>query len=277
MPDKIQISEVINTGRYPIHEMESTQGKILVDAVREELEKNGCCSLENFIAAETLKIMTEQAHSIINLAYPGPESVSPYFFNYRLGQELDVDEHHPIKRKGKRNLAQVAADLIPSDHLLRFLYESQIMIDFLSQVREIPIYRNQDKYQSLNLSVMEQGGCQQWHFDSGNMVTTLLLQSPDSGGEFEYVPDIRSDLDENFDKVRKVLDGDRRDVKKLKLEPGTLTLFKGHYSLHRVTEVQGSTRRLLAILGYTTEPDLVGSLESSILHYGPRVKEKHSG
>ena len=37
--------------------------------------------------------------------------------------------------------------------------------------------RNLDPYQSLNISVMDEGGCQQWHFDGGNMVTTLLLQA----------------------------------------------------------------------------------------------------
>jgi hypothetical protein len=52
-----------------------------------------------------------------------------------------------------------------------------------------------------------------------------------------------------------------------------LSLFQGHYSMHRVTEVSGETKRVQAILGYTTIPGLTGSLESSILHYGPRVAE----
>lgn len=270
------ISEIINLDKYPINNPASVHGELLIESVRAKLAEDGCCTLESFITSKALGVMADQAHSISNLSYPGPMSVSPYFFNYNLGQDLETDEFHPLKRRGKRNLSQVAADLIPAEHLLRFLYESQIMLDFLSQVREVPIYCNQDKYQSLNISVMEPGGCQQWHFDSGNLVTTLLLQSPDSGGEFEYVPDIRSDQAENFEAVRKVLDGERSRVKSIQLEPGTLSLFKGHYSLHRVTEVGGETRRIQAILGYTTVPNLVGSLESSILHYGPRVAELES-
>ena len=43
--------------------------------------------------------------------------------------------------------------------------------------------------------------------------------------------------------------------------------------MHRVTEVQGSRTRIQAILGFSTEADLHGKLESSILHYGPRVAQ----
>jgi hypothetical protein len=120
---------------------------------------------------------------------------------------------------------------------------------------------------------MNQGGCQQWHFDSGTMVTTLLLQEPEAGGIFEYAPAIRSEADENFDAVQAVLDGNSDRVRQNRLKAGTLSLFRGHYSLHRVTEVEGSRQRIQAILGYSTRPGLIGKKESSILHYGPRVAE----
>jgi len=217
--------------------------------------------------------MASQAQSIAHLAYPGPTEVSPYFFNYRLGEGEVLASSHPLKRKGKRNLAQVAADLIPPDFLLSQLYHSKLMLDFLAAVTGQTIYRNQDPYQSLNISVMDQGGCQQWHFDSGNMVTTLLLQEPEAGGVFEYAPGIRSESDENFAAVQAVLDDRSERVLSNRLQAGTLSLFRGHYSLHRVTPVEGKRQRIQAILGYTTKPNLFGSKESSILHYGPRVAE----
>ena len=222
--------------------------------------------------------MAAQAASLSKKAYSGPTSVSPYFFDYDLGKELRVDDQHPLKRKGKRNLRQVAGDLIPPDHFLSILFYSELMTDFLGQVLGTKVYRNQDKYQCLNISLQDEGGCQQWHFDVGDMVSTLLLQAPESGGVFEYCPRIRSREDENFDEVRKVLDGKSTRVKRLNLQAGTLSLFQGHYSIHRVTEVCGVTRRIQAILGYTTKPDLVGSIKSSILHYGPRIalREKYS-
>jgi hypothetical protein len=215
--------------------------------------------------------MAAEASSLEQLAYPGPTEVTPYFFNYNLGEGVEVPDDHPLKRKGKRNLAQVATDLIPKQHLLSRLYYSRILPDFLARVLEQPVYRNQDRYQSLNISMMNAGGCQQWHFDSGPMVTTLLLQEPEAGGVFEYVPALRSDENENFEQVQRVLDGDSQGNKQIEPKAGTLNLFRGHYSMHRVTEVEGKRTRIQAILGFSTDPNLVGNLDSSILHYGPRV------
>ena len=263
----------MNTGLYPVDNLSTPDAQDWIAQLRAQLEQDGSCTLPNFVTSQVLGEMALQARSIAHLAYSGPTEVSPYFFNYRLGEDEELPSTHPLRRKGKRNLAQVAADLIPTDFLLSQLYHSKLMLDFLAAVSGKAIYLNQDPYQSLNISVMDQGGCQQWHFDSGHMVTTLLLQEPESGGVFEYAPGIRSETDENFEAVQAVLD-DRSDrVLSNRLQAGTLSLFRGHYSLHRVTPVEGKRQRIQAILGYTTKSNLLGSKESSILHYGPRVAE----
>lgn len=254
-----------------MHRLEKEGGVELVSHVRRQLEGDGACTLLDFVDGEVVHEMAQQAESLVPLAYPGPKEATPYFFNYDLGSDQKVPNDHPLLRKTRRNLAQVAADLIPGRHLLSRLYRSPKMLDFLSRVLGRPVFRNADPYQSLNISVMEPGGCQQWHFDGGNMVTTLLLQAPEDGGVFEYVPGIRSEENENFDAVKRVLDGGRDGIRQLAVSAGTLTLFRGHYSLHRVTEVRGRRRRLQSILGYTTKPGFKGSVKPSILHYGPRV------
>jgi hypothetical protein len=264
---------IINTRLYPLDNLASAQASRWIADVRADLERDGSCLLPDFVNSEIIAQMAQQAQTITHLAYPGPSEVSPYFFNYRLGEDEDLPATHPLRRKGKRNLSQVAADLIPEEFLLNQLYRSPLMLDFLAAVSGQPTYRNQDPYQSLNISVMNAGGCQQWHFDSGNLVTTLLLQEPEAGGIFEYAPAIRSEENENFDAVQSVLDGNSDRVRKNHLRAGTLSLFRGHYSLHRVTEVVGKRQRIQAILGYSTRPNLFGDRESSILHYGPRVAE----
>jgi hypothetical protein len=265
--------KIVNTTLYPLDRLDSSAGQALLQRVRTGLQQDGSCTLPDFVTADVLHEMATQARSISHLAYPGPTEVSPYFFNYRLGEGETLPDTHPLKRKGKRQLAQVATDLIPADFTLSELYRSPLMLGFLSEVLKQPVYQNRDPYQSLNISVMDQGGCQQWHFDSGNMVTTLLLQEPESGGVFEYAPAIRSDSDENFEAVQAVLDGHSDRIKQNQLRAGTLSLFRGHYSMHRVTPVVGKRQRLQAILGYSTKPDMFGKLESSILHYGPRVAD----
>jgi hypothetical protein len=266
-------AHIVNTALYPLDQLDSSEGQALLDRVRGRLQQNGSCTLPDFVAADVLQQMASEASSIAHLAYPGPTEVSPYFFNYRLGEGEPLADTHPLRRKGKRQLAQVATDLIPTDFMLSQLHHSLLMLGFLSAVLEQPVYQSRDPYQSLNISVMDEGGCQQWHFDGGNMVTTLLLQEPEGGGVFEYAPSIRSDDDENFAAVQAVLDGNSDRVIQNPLRAGTLSLFRGHYSMHRVTEVVGKHQRLQAILGYSTNPAMFGKLESSILHYGPRVAD----
>jgi hypothetical protein len=265
------IYDLIDIDRYPLNDLDSEFGLQLIADTQVSLEAIGSCSLPGFLRESVISGMAAEASSLKQLAYPGPTEVTPYFFNYNLGEGVEVPDDHPLKRKGKRNLAQVATDLIPEQHLLSRLYYSRILPDFLAQVLAQPVYRNQDRYQSLNISMMNAGGCQQWHFDSGPMVTTLLLQEPETGGVFEYVPALRSDENENFEQVQRVLDGDSQGNKQIEPKAGTLNLFRGHYSMHRVTEVEGKRTRIQAILGFSTDPNLVGNLDSSILHYGPRV------
>lgn len=264
---------LIDLDRYPIDDIAGEAGQRLIEEIQGALEQDGSCSMPGFIRPSVIAKMAVEAGTLRHLAYSGPTEVTPYFFNYDLGKSKKLPVDHPLKRKGKRNLSQVAADLIPEHHLLSRLYYSTDLTSFLAKVLDRPVYRNQDKYQSLNISMMNAGGCQQWHFDSGHMVTTLLLQAPEAGGDFEYVPELRSDESENYERVQLVLDGDSNGIKRLALKAGTLSLFRGHYSMHRVTEVTGDRMRIQAILGFSTKPDLHGNLESSILHYGPRVAE----
>ena len=57
--------------------------------------------------------------------------------------------------------------------------------------------------------------------------------------------------------MKAVLDGISDWVKSFALEPGDLQLFKGLYSLHRVSPLKGSTPHYVAILSYVEQPDML--------------------
>ena len=269
---RCRVADIINLGLYPLDDVTTPGFKALVARVRDDLAQKGACQLENFLSEKGLELLVKQARELAPQAYRGPKESSPYFFNYQTEDLEEFPENHPLKRKTPRKLSQVAGDLIPNDHGLKRLHQSPLMTRFLRWVLGSPgVYPGADRHQALNISVMTKGGCQQWHFDKSPMVTTLMLQPPEKGGEFQYVPNVRSDQDENYGRVQEIMDGDLSDVTTIPLKAGTLQLFRGHYALHRVTEVEGDTPRLLAILAYNTKPNVLGSLESSVLHYGDRV------
>ncbi len=112
------------------------------------------------------------------------------------------------------------------------------------------------------------GTCFNWHFDTNEFTITMLLNAAESGGYFEYVPNLRTSDDECYADVRKVLEGDRSRVVRLDLEPGDLQLFLGRFSLHRVTENTGDTDRLLLIMSYAERPGMIGSLHRTKELYG---------
>ena len=101
---------------------------------------------------------------------------------------------------------------------------------------------------------MEPSDTLAWRFDRSEFAVTLMLQEAERGGAFEYVPNVRTDTDERPQLVAAVLEGRSDQVITLEPQPGTLTLFGGRLSLHRVTPVRGGRMRVNAVLAYSQEP-----------------------
>jgi len=121
------------------------------------------------------------------------------------------------------------------------------------------VHRYADPFGALNLAVMGDGDQLQWHFDQTDFVVSLAIQAAESGGDFEVAPLIRDAEDEHYPEVARVLDGDRSAVITLPMTPGTLLIFAGRHSLHRVSPVRGTTYRHVGLLAYDTVPGTVGS------------------
>ncbi len=264
-------ADLIDLDRYPILDLDSPRGHALIQDIAGRMARSVLCALPGFLKAAVMPRLVAEAEALVPLAYRGPSEASPYFYNY--GNDLEaLPPDHPRRRKTPRRLSQIAYDLIPETALIRRLYEWEPLAAFLARALGVPrLYRCADRFQALNISVMEDGGCQQWHFDTNEANITLLLQAAESGGEFEYVPLIRSDTAENYEAVREVLEGHSSRVVRLAQEPGMLVLFRGHHSLHRVAPCRGKRRRLQSILSFNPRPGVLGSHASNLLHYGPRA------
>jgi len=59
-----------------------------------------------------------------------------------------------------------------------------------------------------------------------------------------------------------------KKVKSLDLQPGDLQIFKGRFSMHRVTKIEGSTSRYIALPTYVKDPYRVNKPEHSKQVYG---------
>ena len=55
------------------------------------------------------------------------------------------------------------------------------------------------------------------------------------------------------------------------IEPGSLVIFRGLDSLHRVTPVEGTRRRLAAVMCFEQSPGVTGNSTMNATTYGQRV------
>ena len=145
-----------------------------------------------------------------------------------------------------------------------------------------PLYRYADPLGAMNLAVMHEGDALGWHFDQTDFVVSLAIQPSDAGGELENVQRLRwtqgGGIDERYDTVARVLAGDARElVTTVPMTPGTLMIFEGRWSLHRVTAVAGDTPRHVALFGYDTQPGTMSSDLLKLVRYGRREPEPLPG
>ena len=92
--------------------------------------------------------------------------------------------------------------------------------------------------------------------------------SSTAGGDFECVHAIRTAHDECYDAVAAVLAGDTSRVRVLPMQPGTLMLFEGRRSIHRVAPVVGPEPRYVGLLGYDRTPGTCSSESLRRTRYG---------
>jgi hypothetical protein len=268
----LMVGQVVNTTDYPLSEPTSVEWKDLVSRTRRELQDHGCSVLPDFIRSSLLDTLQSECDTIAPLAYYDVETVNAY--NIAPDPSLPVD--HPARIAMQRGNAFVARDRIGEDFIIHQLYVSQAFQHFVASCFGLPrFFELADPLAGLCLNVVNPGMGHPWHFDTNEFTVSMLTREPQAGGVFEYCPNIRSAQAENFDDVRSVLTGDGEHlIRRLALRPGDLQLFKGRYSLHRVSDVRGETARHSAIFAYSERPGVVGSVERTRQLFG-RVLPEH--
>ena len=213
--------------------------------------------------------------------YAKPYLGAPVFGNLT---DLDTDPRHPLRRQHQTDIHAVAADQVSRGTLLRRLYDSPQVAAFFARLVETPeLHQYADEFQKLNVMYQFDGGARNWHYDGSDFVATLMVQQGDEGGEFEFAPFIRGEMnedgryDERYDAVRALFDGSYEGRRlKTRAETGSLQLFNGCRSLHRVRSVYGPTTRITAVLSYDTRPACeqpAPSLAANLRNYGPRLTD----
>ena len=267
----MNVENLIDLNNYPIHQPDSAEYLEIVKSVRLDLAEDGCSILSNFLSVEGLDTITNEAEERKSQAYYADSKLcNVYLANGNPNEAKD----HPQNILMERTNGFITADLLGKRTYSHMLYHWRPLREFLAIcLSKKKLYIYEDPVSNMIVNLCKPGQTFNWHFDTNEFTITFLLKGADSGGYFEYVPNLRTKSDECFDEVKKVLNGDRSRVKRLNLNAGDLQFFLGRFSLHRVTHNTGSTDRLLLIQSFTEMPGIIGNPQRVKDLYGKTTKD----
>lgn len=263
-PDHTPVA-LVDAQRYRFDDAE------LIARSHEQFVRDGVCVLPGFLGPDAVAQLVAEADELARLAHRAVTRSSPYLAT----PDESFPDGHP-RRTGVHSVVEaVAYDLFPTSSLLRALYEWDELQDFIGAVLGQPVlHRYADPFGALNLAVMRDGDLLGWHFDMTDFVVSIAIQSSIGGGHLLNAQQLRSagadGMDERYDDVAEVLRDDDRSprVRTEPMTPGTLMLFSGRTSLHKVSPIEGARPRYVALLAYDTKPGTDSSRALKLSRYG---------
>jgi hypothetical protein len=259
------IENILDLDRYPLDREGSPEWQRLVDESKAALAANGMFNLEGFLRPGIAEKAVAEIRPVMDTRSHVHKRMHNIYFKPSI-PELSPD--HPALRKVETISHTVCADQIPGSTVLS-IYEYAPLVRFLAATMDKPqLHVMQDPLARANVMGYRAGEALNWHFDRSEFTTTLLLQAPEIGGDFEYRTDLRSEDDPNYDGVAKLLEGRDPEAKILRIKAGTLNVFRGKNTAHRVTTVQGNRERIIAVFSYYERPGVMFTDEERIGFYG---------
>ena len=233
---------------------------------KKTLAEDGVLTLPGFLRAEAIETLVAEAETQKHHAYFTASTHNVYLTEPRPG----LGEDHVYNRQLASSKGCITTDQVPVGSGLHTIYDSSLCRQFVAQiVCESGLYVYADPLASINVHFASEDQELNWHFDNSDFAITLLLQAPRDGGYFEYVRDLRNAEgdDMNFAGVTAILDG-KMQPSVLSMEPGTLVLFRGRNSIHRVTPTIGDQTRILVVLAYNAAPGIALSESARMTFFG---------
>lgn len=259
------MQDILDLNRYPLDKPGTAEWIALISRCKADLAKDGMFNLEGLVKPAALSKTVAEIQPVMDtLSFVHKRSHNIYF--RKEIPELAAD--HPALLKVDTINHTVCADQIAQSTVM-WIYEWAPFIMFLAATMgKDALYPMRDALARVNVMAYRDGETLNWHFDRSEFTTTLLLQAPEQGGDFVYRTDLRTETDPNYEGVAKLLRGLDPDVKTLKVSAGTLNVFRGKNTAHKVGTVRGTKERLIAVFSYFDRPGVVFTKEDQMGFYG---------
>lgn len=262
MPEPMK--EILDLDRFPLDQTGTPERSALVDHAKAALARNGLFNLNEFMRSAALtRVLAQLRPRFATRSFHHKRSHNIYFKDTVDGVKAD----DPALRRFETSNHTLCHDDL-TDTALDALYRWQPFADFLADVMDQPaLHVMDDPLAGVNVMEYRDGEALNWHFDRSIFTTTLLLQEPSVGGAFEYVRDLRSADHPNLQGVADLLSGAVKPTR-MQLSAGTLNVFKGVTTAHRVSPVSGSQSRIITVFSYYDRPGVTFTPAERMGFYG---------
>jgi hypothetical protein len=257
--------DILNLERYPLHKPGSPEWNDLVHRCKADLARDGMYNLDDLMRPDAISKCLDEVKPIINtLSFTHTREHNIYFMKSIPG----LAEDHPALSKTKTTNHTVCADQIPHSIVLHIYEWAPLIVFIAATMDKATLYPMRDWLARANVMAYRDGEALNWHFDRSEFTTTLLLQAPEQGGEFVYRSDLRTADNPNYEGVAKLMRGEDSDVKTMNVTPGTLNVFRGKNTAHKVNTVRGARERIISVFTYYERPGVMFTREEQIGFYG---------
>ncbi len=257
--------DIVDLERYPIDPADSPASGSLAARCRRDLLEHGSFNLEGFVRPAALERAVSEVEPLMqSVSFRHARRHNIYFKD----DLPDLPLEHPARTRIETVNRTLCADQMRGT-LLERLYEWPALLSFLAgAMGKARLFAMDDPLARFNVMAYETGQALNWHFDRSQFTTTLLLRPAEAGGEFEYRSALRSPGDPNYAGVARLLQGKDPDVRVQRLAAGTLTVFAGRNTAHRVTPVRGARSRIVAVFSFYERPGVAFAETERIGFYG---------
>ncbi len=248
-----RLNKYVDLQRYPIHELNSVGGRDMIANAHEMMARDTLCFMPGFLRADAvtkivaeIEAMSAESHRI---DYP----CTAYAWTNNEG----FPPEHPRSALLRRKCGVLTTDQLneygPCQELFQF---DELTEAIRAMLHFDTLFRSACPTLAIQINVMNEGDCFPWHFDTNDGVVSFMIQNADDGGAFEYAPLIRDEDAENYAGVSRILSG-RDEPSRVEMPAGTLSLFLGRRSIHRVAPVGATVQSRLSLLySYDRKPDM---------------------
>ena len=258
------MDQIIDLDRYPLHRPDTPEWRALVDHAKAGLAREGLFNLPGFMRPAALNDVLAHVH---------PRMASDSFHHRRAHNIYFKDSvdglapDDPALRKVETANHTLCHDQMRGTALDR-IYQWPAFAAFLAAVMDKEqLHIMDDALAGLNVLEYRPGEALNWHFDRSIFTTTLLLQEATDGGLFEYAKDLRSEDNPNHAGIADLLAG-RITPTQLTQAAGTLNVFLGVNTAHRVSTVGAGTSRIVAVLSHYDTPGRAFTPEEQMGFFG---------